>query len=72
MKVVIVGGVIHFTKKDVTELLANATSYQEELRSRVEGAFFPEILFEIYLHLWGSAIHNFINRCFNINPNIRQ
>lgn len=36
MKVVIVGGVIHFTKKDVTELLANATSYPEEIRSRVE------------------------------------
>ena len=26
----------HFTKKDVTELLANATSYPEEIRSRVE------------------------------------
>ena len=33
-------------------------------------AFFSKILFEICLHLWGSAIHSFINRCFNINPNI--
>ena len=31
-----VGGVIHFTKKDVAELLANATSYPEEIYSRVE------------------------------------
>ena len=39
----------HFTQKDVTELLANATSYPEEIRNRVETILFAQMRKYAYL-----------------------
>ena len=38
-----------FTKKDVTELLTNATSYPEEIRNRVEAILFAQMRKYVYL-----------------------
>ena len=38
-----------FTKKDVTELLTNATSYPEEIRNRVEAVLFAQMRKYVYL-----------------------
>ena len=39
----------HFTKKDVTELLANAEEYPEEIRKRVETILFAQMRKYAYL-----------------------